>query len=358
MTRPALALLALALAAAPAGAQDPGALLRQAREALAAGRLDEALERVERALRARDDLPEPYLLRGHIRAAQGRLAEAVEDATEAIDLDPSRPDGYHLRGELFTAQGKLQAAIRDHEVALSRDRRFLPARLGLGRAQERALEYEDAQRHFEAALAAGTGPEVAHEAHAALGALLALRADPLECALDAPDAGAARALGAERLAAAADHAERAVAARARAWPTPAARAWRSRAGSLLRSRRATSPLPGRSCARLPAAAPRRGRSARGPEVNHDSLPAASRRRCGRALTTRSRRRGLRRRPGPSAGQTRRRQPRARAPWPPRIRSTRRGCDTSTWPGARASASTRAPRSGPSPGRWPTTRSPP
>ncbi|RMG16646.1 MAG: serine/threonine-protein kinase [Planctomycetota bacterium] len=147
------------------------------------GRYDDALRDFGKALDLDDDSFEGYVWRGRAHQALGHYTEAQEDLTEAIDITPSLPDGYYYRAELHFAQGKYQQAAKDYEVAISRSAQFYPAYVGLGRAQERMLQYDRARQQYEDVVSSEEPEALAAkaEALAALASLDLALSDPVEC---------------------------------------------------------------------------------------------------------------------------------------------------------------------------------
>ncbi len=165
------------------------AYLLRGQTQFALARFEDAFSDFEKVVEIKDDSFDGYVWRGRTHQALGHWGEAQEDLTEAIDLNPSLPDGYFHRAELYAAQRKHAEAIKDYEVAISRSSTFYRAYLGLGKALEWTLEYERARQQYDEVLKA-TDREalaVAPEAQAALGDLLAVQSDPLECQLEVED---------------------------------------------------------------------------------------------------------------------------------------------------------------------------
>ncbi|WP_460370728.1 tetratricopeptide repeat protein, partial [Actinocorallia lasiicapitis] len=91
------------------------------------GRMDEALELVEAAMRLADELPgdaQPIhrlvlrVNRAQLRIKAGDRAGALADLDAAITADPGYPDYYVDRGNLLFALGRHDDALADYETAL------------------------------------------------------------------------------------------------------------------------------------------------------------------------------------------------------------------------------------------------
>ncbi len=167
-----------------------------------------AKEDFEKVLERRDSDWLAYIGRCRARMALGDFTGAADDATEAIDLQPSYPDGHVVRADLFFAQEKLAEAMKDYEVAITRSATCWEAYLGLGRVLEWQLDFEGAERQYDA-VAKGEDRAAAALRPAALAAkanLVALRADRLEIRSEMERAGriAGRVREPDELEAAAD----------------------------------------------------------------------------------------------------------------------------------------------------------
>ena len=112
-----------------------------------ANRLDQAIERYDRALALNPDMVEAYNNRGTARRRKGDLEGAAADYSEVIRLRPSSGTGYfnralirQLKGEYESALSDFNAAIRYGEAELAELERRLyrgdgePALLGRARS--------------------------------------------------------------------------------------------------------------------------------------------------------------------------------------------------------------------------------
>jgi lipopolysaccharide biosynthesis regulator YciM len=146
----------------PATVDDPQAVdaIRRAREAQAAGRLDETrtlyryvLQRwphhVE-ALRGLRDLAIEARDWDEAVAIQQRLVTTALPADRAVESEWLAV-GYYELGRLELARGDATAAITHFKAALKTDREFLPAVLALGDACEASGDHREAVRTWERA---------------------------------------------------------------------------------------------------------------------------------------------------------------------------------------------------------------
>jgi TolB-like protein/DNA-binding winged helix-turn-helix (wHTH) protein/Flp pilus assembly protein TadD len=102
--------LKLALALAP---NDGNVMLLGAIQSLNAGRLDEALQRIN-AASAKDPLaPEPYNILNIIQLRRGRLVEAEAAGRRAIELRPTYAGGHYFIAIALLLRGEPQAALME-----------------------------------------------------------------------------------------------------------------------------------------------------------------------------------------------------------------------------------------------------
>ena len=80
------------------------------------GKLDAALEDLNRAIGLRPRQARAYHLRGLIHEKQGALDKALDDFSHAIALNPEYGAAYYSRASLFTKMGDGRSAQQDAEV--------------------------------------------------------------------------------------------------------------------------------------------------------------------------------------------------------------------------------------------------
>lgn len=130
-------------------------------EALAkSGRMDEAVEQFEAALRLKPDFAEAHNNLGNAWSGMpGRRAAAAAQIEAALRLRPDYPEAYNNLGNVWAATpGRLDDAVREYERALE-------------------LRPDYAEAHFNLALALLREPGGADGAKTHLKAFLALRPD-------------------------------------------------------------------------------------------------------------------------------------------------------------------------------------
>jgi tetratricopeptide (TPR) repeat protein len=114
------------------------------------GRLDEAVEHFNAALRVKPDhLPARYNL-GLALARQGKLDEAISQYEEVLREWPRYADAHNSLGLAFAEQGKLDLAVVHYREALSLEPTHTLAHFNLGLALQRLGNVREATEHFEA----------------------------------------------------------------------------------------------------------------------------------------------------------------------------------------------------------------
>lgn len=119
----------------------------------ACGRTDEAMAKLEEALRMAPDDGTALYQTAAILAAKGKDAEATERARAAIRFGQKDADAYALLGVLLgRSPGHEEEARRWLEEALAMDRAHAAAHLALGKLDLAAGRKAEATEHFTAAL--------------------------------------------------------------------------------------------------------------------------------------------------------------------------------------------------------------
>jgi hypothetical protein len=98
-------------ATAGAGAADPNWELATAREALAAGRPDEALDAARRAIGAAPDDPAPRIMAAQALRRLRRYGEAADELRRAADAAPGLPDVHLELGYAAASRGDFREAV-------------------------------------------------------------------------------------------------------------------------------------------------------------------------------------------------------------------------------------------------------
>ena len=130
---------------------EAGEVLTAAVQALEAGRLDEALTRVERALELEPESALAHLVRSQCMWRLGRLDEAEEDCERALALDPENAQAYAVRGDVWRSRGEPALALADYDRALELDPRAPVAHATRGVALQELGRKDEALLAFERA---------------------------------------------------------------------------------------------------------------------------------------------------------------------------------------------------------------
>src|SRR5213594_2835367 len=133
------------------------------------GKLAEAVEHYEAALRLEPGYVDANYAWGNALARQGKLAEAVEHYEAALRVKPDHADAHTNAGSALVRQGKLAEAIAHYEQALKIKPDHVDARIKLRVALARQGKLAEAIAHYEQALK--TKPDHA-DAHSNMGAAL------------------------------------------------------------------------------------------------------------------------------------------------------------------------------------------
>ncbi len=100
---------------------DLASLVAQAREALAARRLDSAIEAAGRALKVEPRCVDAYLMRAEAYRRTDKYERALADLAVAVRLAPDRPGPYIVRAEILKRRNVFDQAIADATHALILD---------------------------------------------------------------------------------------------------------------------------------------------------------------------------------------------------------------------------------------------
>ena len=118
------------------------------------GKVDQAIDRYEKALRLNPRLREPYVNLGNLLRDEGRLEEAVAQYQQALRVHPGYAIAHHSLGETLTRQGRLDDAIKHFQDTLRIDPAYPEAHISLGIALMQRGRFEEALSQHEAELRA------------------------------------------------------------------------------------------------------------------------------------------------------------------------------------------------------------
>ncbi len=117
-----------------------------------AGRREQALATLDRAIRLAPEAPEPLLFRGRVLRALGRWPEAAAAFEAVLKLDPDSAEARRGLGEMALEAGDVAKAADTFEAMLAGDPGNLGAMIKLGVARVRAGRLPEAIVLFESAL--------------------------------------------------------------------------------------------------------------------------------------------------------------------------------------------------------------
>jgi lipoprotein NlpI len=133
--------------AAPADSADD--LVRQAKAALANGKVDQALTLADQAITADGKNAQAFFVRGMVHEVQEKHTEAIADFTKAITLDPKAVEAYQHRGYEQFKLAHIKESITDFDKYLELRPDRVPYNWQRGIAYYYAGRYEDGQKQFE-----------------------------------------------------------------------------------------------------------------------------------------------------------------------------------------------------------------
>jgi len=134
---------------------DPGSSIGQLSLGLALarqGKLVEAVEHYQTALRLEPDYADAYTNVGVALANQGRLAEAIEHYRQALRIKRDHADAHTNWGAALAQQGKLDEAIEHYRQALEIKPESADAHNHWGLALARQSKLVEAMKHYQQAV--------------------------------------------------------------------------------------------------------------------------------------------------------------------------------------------------------------
>ena len=117
-----------------------------------AGRMPEAIEHLQQALRLKPDFAEAHNDLGIVLTRSGRIPEAIEHLEQALRIKPDFAEAHNDLGNALRQSGRIPEAIEHLEHALRVKPDFAEAHYNLGVALWQVGRTEDAIGHYEQAL--------------------------------------------------------------------------------------------------------------------------------------------------------------------------------------------------------------
>lgn len=129
------------------------ALHSQGIAAAQAGRFDDALSLLDRALRLVPHHPQALVDRANVLRLLGRYPAALADFTRAVESRPDFVEGHFYRAWVLGELGRVEEALAGYERVLALRPDFPDAHNNAGNALKHLGRFDEAMRHYDRALA-------------------------------------------------------------------------------------------------------------------------------------------------------------------------------------------------------------
>jgi tetratricopeptide (TPR) repeat protein len=126
------------------------------------GRVDEAIEYFQRAMRYKPGYPEAHFFLGHAYDQQGKLDEALVEYQKALRAKPIQEQTHIFMAIVLAKQNKLEAAINHYQEALKLNPDSAVPHNNLARIYQTLGRTTEAVEHYEAALRINPKLAIAH----------------------------------------------------------------------------------------------------------------------------------------------------------------------------------------------------
>lgn len=126
--------------------------IKKAKRLFVNGKLKEALNCFNRALKIKPFEAKVYYERGKVYSFLKKYDMAIEDFTKAIKLDPENEINYIERGEVYFLLGKYNYAIDDFNKVIELEPRFESSYYLKGKAYYKIGKYKKAIKNFNKAI--------------------------------------------------------------------------------------------------------------------------------------------------------------------------------------------------------------
>jgi tetratricopeptide (TPR) repeat protein len=116
-----------------------------------AGRFDEAITQIEKAIALDPDNGTAHINLGHLLEVTGHRDEAIEQLKAGIQIAPKNADGHNIYGVILAREGKMDEAVAELQQAVTLSPGSAECHYNLGRAYAASSQFSDALPQFEAA---------------------------------------------------------------------------------------------------------------------------------------------------------------------------------------------------------------
>jgi tetratricopeptide (TPR) repeat protein len=113
------------------------------------GKMEEAIDHYNQAIRITPDYSLPYNNRGNVYAKSGQYHHAIEDYNEAIRLKKNYAEAYNNRGTSYDNLGQYQRAIEDYTETIRLKPDFAPVYINRGLAYANLGQYQRAIEDYK-----------------------------------------------------------------------------------------------------------------------------------------------------------------------------------------------------------------
>lgn len=125
--------------------------LRKAHEAAGKGKLDEARNEIDKALKIEPRYSDAVAFRGVIEMQSGNLSAAGASLNEAIQLDPNNAVAHVAMGSLYNLQNRFEEATREIRRGLTLDPNAWQGHFELSKASLGKGDYDQGLKELEQA---------------------------------------------------------------------------------------------------------------------------------------------------------------------------------------------------------------
>jgi chemotaxis protein methyltransferase CheR len=132
----------------------PEGRLAAARDAMATGATDEALQAAEEVLKGDPNNAEGHMIAAHAHADTGDYETALAECDRALAVNPLLPGARYILGVIYQRQGDTVRAVSELKKTIYIDPEFALAHLNLANIYKAQGRYDIAARSYENALRA------------------------------------------------------------------------------------------------------------------------------------------------------------------------------------------------------------